>query len=212
MVEAVVRASRGRLGRLLGHLEGSRSASWGILRGPGGGSWGILAAQERPRAAQGASWRVLGASWGALGASWAPLGASWGRLGRLLGRLGGVLDRPGRPGTPLFPHARTHTRECGRSASALWNRTFPARAHAGEGASWGVLGLLIRPSWAVLGALEPHFSSTRARRRENGQSGEESCRKVSRTRATEGSGAGGLARRRLRSRRRLRGTLPIFFY
>ena len=140
MVEAVVRASRGRLGRLLGHLEGSRSASWGILRGPVedlGASWrpksgprGILACLGRLLGRLGG---VLSASWCVLGASWAPLGPSWGRLGPSWA-----------PWDPTFP-ARAHAH------ARMWEKRVLEASWAPLGASWGCLGRLLARLGAILG-------------------------------------------------------------
>ena len=58
---------------------------------------------ERPKSGSRQPRAAKGASWWALGASWAPLGPSWGFLQDPLGL-----------------------------SWALWNRTFPARAHGGE--------------------------------------------------------------------------------
>ena len=122
-------------------------------------------------------WALLGGSWGSFGWSWAVL---WPLDG---GQDGPRAATRGPTATQSVPRAVQDSQERPKSGQG----GILVGPWGVLGASWGVLGLLIGPSWAVLGALEPHFSSTRARRRENGQSGEESCRKVAQTRGAERS-------------------------
>ena len=78
-----------------------------------------------------------------------PLGASWAPLGRLLGPLGRLLEASWRLLGELLARL-----------GALLGRSFF------EIEFGSIFGTVLGSSWAVLSALEPTFSSTRARTRD----------------------------------------------